>query len=344
MGNFVYVIWGFAILYTAVKFLRSVQMVPTQWAYIVERLGRYHATLGPGFHVLIPFFDKVAYRLSLKEEAIEVPPQEAFTKDNVKVEVDGVLYLTVRNATNAAYGITDYRFAAIQLVQTTTRSVIGTLDLDRTFEERDAINSRVLSALGEVSEAWGIKVHRYEVKGIVPPASVKNAMERQMGAERERRALTSRSEADKMTRINESEGHKMEAINRSEGEMRARVNEAEGKAAEILAIAKATAESIETIGASLAAEGGSEAAHMRLAQLYISKMAPLARKETEVVLPADLTSITAVLGRVDAALEAVEAPVIARRAPPGAIPAASVLRPPVAREPIPVPARPTDES
>lgn len=329
-----FVIWGLALLYVAVQFLKSVRMVPNRTASIVERLGKYHATLGPGFHVLLPFIDKVAYELDLKEETMEVPPQEAFTKDNVKVEVDGVLYLSVMNPVNAAYGITNYRFAASQLAQTTTRSVIGTLDLDRTFEERDLINTRVLQALGEVQEAWGIQVHRYEVKGIVPPPSVRDAMERQMSAERERRARLSKSEGDKASRINESEGTKMELINRSEGEMKRRINEAEGRAAEILSIAQATAESIEKMGATLVAEGGTEAAHMRISQLYIQQMAVLGRRSTEVVLPADLTDLQSLLGRmdeyVDAAQEEAAVPAMPSRLPPST----GAVRAPVPRVPV----------
>lgn len=298
MNLFVTAVWGFGLLYIALKFIQSVRMVPTQSAYIVERLGRYHATLGPGFHLLLPFLDRVVEVQDLKEQAMEVPPQEAFTRDNVKVEVDGILYLSVVNPEAASYGITDYRFAAIQLAQTTTRSVIGTLDLDRTFEERDAINTRVLQALGEVSEAWGIRVHRYEVKGIVPPMSVRDAMERQMAAERERRAVLAKSEGEKLTRINESEGRKQEVINRSEGEMRRRINEAEGKAAEILAIARATAESIEKMGAAQVAEGGEAAVRMRLSQQYVQRLSALAREDTRVVLPADLTSLDSLLSQM----------------------------------------------
>ncbi len=303
MNSLVALVWGFVVIYVVIQFLRSVRMVPTQSAFIVERLGRYHETLGPGFHVLLPFIDNVAYIRDLKEEAIEVPPQEAFTRDNVKVEVDGILYLSVVSPENASYGITDYRFAAIQLVQTTTRSVIGTIDLDRTFEERDLINTRVLQALGEVSEAWGIQVHRYEVKGIVPPASVRHAMEQQMTAEREKRAVLARAEGEKLTRINESEGQKTEVINRSEGEMRRRINEAEGKAQEILAIAQATAESIEKMGQSLVQEGGEAAVGLRIAQAYVSRLSGLARADTSVILPTDLTRFEEQLQALNVSLD-----------------------------------------
>jgi regulator of protease activity HflC (stomatin/prohibitin superfamily) len=288
-NNIAYVIWALAGFYFAVKLLRSVRMVPNKTELIVERLGRYHGTLGPGLHVLVPFFDRVAFQVDMKEEAMEVPPQDCFTKDNVRVEVDGIIYMSVTNAKQASYGITNYRFAAIQLAQTTTRAVIGTLELDRTFEERDVINSRVVAALNEVSAAWGVQVHRYEVKNIVTPASVKNAMERQMAAERDRRALLARAEGEKQARINESEGKKQEMINRSEGEMQRRINEAEGKAQEILALAKATAESIRLTGQAIASAGGAEAVNLRLSQAYLQKLGAL--RGANVVLPADLTKV-----------------------------------------------------
>ena len=283
-------LWTLFGLYFAFKLLRSVRMVPNKTELIVERLGRYHETLGPGLHVLVPFFDRVAFTVDMKEETIEVPPQDCFTKDNVRVEVDGMVYMSVMNAKQASYGITDYRFAAIQLAQTTTRAVIGTLELDRTFEERDAINTRVVAALNEVSAAWGIKVHRYEVKNIVPPASVKNAMERQMGAERDKRALLARAEGEKQARINDSEGKKQEFINRAEGERQRRVNEAEGKAQEIVALAQATAESIRMMGDSISSNGGAEAVNLRLSQQYIQKLGALSQG-AHVVLPADLTKV-----------------------------------------------------
>lgn len=283
-------LWSLFGFYLAVKLLRSVRMVPNKTELIVERLGRYHETLGPGLHVLVPFFDRVAFTVDMKEESIEVPPQDCFTKDNVRVEVDGIVYMSATNAKQASYGITDYRFAAIQLAQTTTRAVVGTLELDRTFEERDVVNQRVIAALNEVSAAWGIKVHRYEVKNIVPPASVKSAMERQMGAERDKRALLARAEGEKQSRINDSEGKKQEMINRSLGEMQRRVNEAEGKAQEIVALAQATADAIRLNGEAIASNGGTEAVNLRLSQQYISKLGALSRG-ANVVLPADLTSV-----------------------------------------------------
>lgn len=293
-----YAVWGLLGLYVLIKVIRGIRLVPTRNAYVVERLGKYHKTLGPGPHVIVPFFDRIAYVQDLREETIDVPPQECFTRDNVKVEVDGVIYLSVINAVAASYGITNYRFASVQLAQTTTRAVIGTLELDRTFEERDAVNSRVVSVLNEVSDAWGIKVHRYEVKNIVVPGTIRNAMEQQMSAERERRALIARAEGDRQSRINESEGLKQEAINRSEGEKQRRINEAEGRAQEILAIAHATAESIEKVGAALASDGGPEAVRLQLSQEYLNKLALLAKPQTSVLLPADITQLDELLGSV----------------------------------------------
>ena len=295
MGTFNGLVWTVLFLYTAYKFVRCVRMVPTQSAYIVERMGQYHQTLGPGFHVLIPFLDEVRYIQDLKEESMDVPPQLCFTTDNVQVEVDGILYMSVVNPVAASYGITDFRFGAIQLAQTTTRAVIGTLELDRTFEEREAISAKVVQVLTEVSHGWGIQVHRYEVKNIAPPASVRDAMERQMGAERDRRALMATADGEKQSRINSSEGKKQEAINRSEGEMQRRVNEAQGRAQETLAIAKATAESIEKMGAALSKPGGLEAINLRLSQQYIQRLSGLGAGQTTVMLSADLTNVDSIL-------------------------------------------------
>jgi regulator of protease activity HflC (stomatin/prohibitin superfamily) len=283
-------IWVLFGAYFTYKMARSVRIVPNMTELIVERVGRYHQTLGPGPHLLMPFFDRVAFNVDMKEEAIEVPPQDCFTRDNVRVEVDGIVYMQVVNSKQASYGITNYRYAAIQLAQTTTRAVIGTLELDRTFEEREAINARVVSALNEVSAAWGIKVHRYEVKNIVTPPSVKNAMERQMGAERDKRALLARSEGEKQSRINDSEGKKQEMINRSLGEMQRRVNEAEGKASEILSLAQATADSVKLTGEAIVNQGGAEAVNLRLSQQYLSKIGAMSQR-SRVVLPADLTKV-----------------------------------------------------
>lgn len=289
-------VWLILALLLVSKLARCFRLVPNRKAFIVERLGQYHQSWGPGFHMLLPFFDRVAFVQDLREKAIDVPPQDCFTKDNVKVEVDGVLYISVVNAVNSSYGITNYQWAAVQLAQTTTRSVVGTLELDRTFEERDAVNARVVSVLNEVSTAWGIKVHRYEVKNIVVPNSVRTSMERQMGAERDRRALIARSEGEKQARINASEANRTEAINRSEGEKQRRINEAEGRAQEILAIAQATAESIEKLGQALSLAGGEEAINLRLSERYFGQLGSLAQANTKIVLPTDISQFDQLLG------------------------------------------------
>lgn len=290
--------WGALAVVTGIQFAKCIRLVPNRREYVVERLGKYARTLGPGLHILVPFFDKVTYVRDLREESIEVPPQECFTADNVRVEVDGVIYISVTDTYNASYGITDYRHAASTLAQTTTRSVIGTLDLDRTFEEREAINARVVHTLEEVGEAWGMKVHRYEVKNIVPPPSVRDAMERQMAAERDRRALIFRAEGERQSRINGSEGKKAELINTSEGEKQRRINEAEGRAAEIRSLAQANAESVEKMGWALAQTGGSDAIRLQLSKRYLEKIEGLARAGAKVVVPADIGKLSDLLGNV----------------------------------------------
>jgi regulator of protease activity HflC (stomatin/prohibitin superfamily) len=282
-------------LFLLFKILISFRLVPNQYAYIVERLGNYHKTLGPGFHALIPFLDKVVYKQDLREETIEVEPQECFTKDNVKVEVDGVIYLSVMEPVNASYGVTNYRYAAIQLAQTTTRSVIGLMELDETFEERAKMSKEVVEVLSEMEQPWGIKVHRYEIKNIVTPRTVQNAMERQMTAERDRRAVIAKSEGVKGSKVNDAEGIKAEIINISEAEMQRRINEAEGLAQEIEALAEATAVSIEKIADALSQPKGAEAMQLRLAEKYLGKLKGLGREENQIILPKDISDYEGVM-------------------------------------------------
>ncbi|MBT3552823.1 MAG: SPFH/Band 7/PHB domain protein [Rhodospirillaceae bacterium] len=293
---FNFAVWGIIFLVLIFRFFTSIKIVPTQAAYVVERLGKYNRTLGAGFHALIPFVDKVSYQLDLKELTVEVPPQECFTADEVRVEVDGVMYISVIDSVRASYGVTNYGIAAMELAQTTTRSVIGTLDLDKTFEERALISARVVEALDAAGKTWGIRVHRYEIKNLTPPPSVHEAMEKQVTAERERRAIVARSEGEKQSRINTSEGEKMEAINLSEGQMQRTINEAEGQAQEILSIAEATANSIEVVAAAIeSSPGGDDAIRLQLAERYLQKLTGLAQEGTRVVLPTDMTNIDAVL-------------------------------------------------
>ncbi|MCI5779171.1 MAG: paraslipin [Lentisphaeria bacterium] len=271
---------------------RSLRIVPQKQAWLVERLGRYRSTLGAGLHLLMPFVDRVAYKQNLKETAIDVPPQQCVTRDNIIVEVDGVLYLQVVDPVKASYGIADYLYACVQLAQTTLRSEIGKLELDRTFEERAAINSAICAELDKASDPWGVKVTRYEIKTINPPASVLDAMEKQMRAEREKRALIAESEGERQSRINRADGEKQEAISLSEGEMQRRVNEASGHAEEIRLVAQATAEGIRTIADAIGNNpNGRDAVNLRLAEQYIKEFGNLAREGNTMILPADLANV-----------------------------------------------------
>jgi regulator of protease activity HflC (stomatin/prohibitin superfamily) len=286
-----YIIAGVFGVVFLISLLRSIRIISAKSAYIVERLGKYSSTKEAGFHILIPFIDKVKYKHSLKEVAVDVPAQECFTQDNVKVSVDGVLYLKVVEPRKASYGIDDYEYATIQLAQTTMRSVIGKLELDKSFEERDQINATVVQSVDEASDPWGIKVSRYEIQNINVPQPILESMEVQMRAEREKRAEIARSLGEKESKINFSQASMEEAINISEGEKEKRINEAEGKAKEILAIARATAVSIRKIASAMQAEGGKEAVSLQVKQNYITQLNKLASKDTKLILPMDLTNL-----------------------------------------------------
>jgi regulator of protease activity HflC (stomatin/prohibitin superfamily) len=277
--------------------LLGARVVPQRRVYVVERLGKYHGMLEAGFHLIIPVMDRVAYRHTLKEVAIDVPPQTCITKDNIQVEVDGVLFMQVVDAVRASYGIDDYRFASIQLAQTTMRSEIGRIELDRTFEERDSINRAIVTAIDKASESWGVKVTRYEVKNIVPPPSIRDAMEKQMRAEREKRAQIAESEGARQAAINKAEGERAAAIARaeSEGERQRLINEAEGESARIAQIADATAAALRAVAGALQAPGGEEALRLRVAEQYVEQFGGIARAGTTIVVPTDLTDLTAAL-------------------------------------------------
>ncbi len=277
------------ILFAVIVLAKTAVVVPQQNAYIVERLGKYYGTLNAGFHVLMPFVDAIRYRLSLKEQAIDVPEQICITRDNVQVAVDGVLYLKVVNPERAAYGIADYRFAISQLAQTTLRSEIGKIDLDKTFEERTNINIAVVSELDKASEPWGVKVLRYEIKNITPPQDVLNAMEKQMRAEREKRAAILMSEGERDAAINQAEGEKQRVIKESEAKKMQQINEAEGQGQAILTIASATAEGIRRVGEAIRAPGGLEAVNLRVAEQYIKQFGNLAREANTLIIPATLS-------------------------------------------------------
>lgn len=271
--------------------ISTFKVVPQRSAFIIERLGKYRDSLQAGFHIIMPFIDKIAYKHSLKEQAIDVASQICITKDNIAVEVDGILYLQVMDPKKASYGIDHYRFASIQLAQTTMRSIIGTMELDKTFEEREVINSNIVEAVDKASDPWGVKVTRYEVKNITPPQSIKDAMEKQMRAEREKRATIAESEGAKQAKINVAEGDKQELIAKSEGEKQKRINEAEGRAAEIEKVAIATATGIREIAKSINEEGGMDAVNLRVAEQYLKEFGNLAKENNTMILPSNLTDI-----------------------------------------------------
>jgi regulator of protease activity HflC (stomatin/prohibitin superfamily) len=286
------------VIFVVVTIIRIARIVPQRSAFIVERLGKYAKTLEAGFHLLLPFIDRVAYRHSLKEVAVDVASQSCITKDNIAVEVDGVLYLQVMDPSKASYGIENFMFASTQLAQTTMRSEIGKLELDRTFEERDAINAAIIRAVDKASDPWGVKITRYEIKNITPPQSVKDALEKQMRAEREKRAAIAESEGKRQSTINVAEGDKQEAIKKSEGEKMKRVNEAEGRAKEIELVAHATADGIRKIAEAIQAPGGGDAVNLRVAEQYIKEFGNLAKENNTVIIPSDLSNIAGMVASV----------------------------------------------
>ena len=290
------------IIFLLIAFLSTFKVVPQWSAYIVERLGKYSRTLEAGFHILIPFIDKIAYRQNQKEQAIDVAPQICINRDNIAVEVDGILYLQVIDPQKASYGIDNYRFAVIQISQTTMRSVIGKMELDKTFEERETVNATIVEAVDKASDPWGIKVSRYEVKNISPPQSIRDAMEKQMRAEREKRALIAESEGDKQAKINRAEGDKQEAIARSEGEKTRRINEAAGRASEIEMVAIATAKGIREIAKSINEDGGMNAVNLRIAEQYLTEFGKLAKTNNSMIVPADLSDIAGIISSITSVL------------------------------------------
>ncbi|HDR04742.1 MAG TPA: paraslipin [Candidatus Marinimicrobia bacterium] len=294
MSSETIIIIGFAIVLFVV-FPKSIKIVPQRNAFIVERFGMYQATLLAGFHFILPFIDKVSYKHTLKEQAIDVASQICITQDNISVEVDGILYLQVVDAQKSSYGIDDYQFAATQIAQTTMRSIIGKMELDKTFEERDQINGTIVEAVDKASDPWGVKVTRYEVKNITPPQSIKDAMEKQMRATREKRAMIAESEGDRQAKINRADGDKQELIARSEGEKQKRINEAEGRAAEIERVAAATANGLRMIALAINEQGGAEAVKLRIAEQYLDQFGKLARQNNTMIVPAELSNVSAMI-------------------------------------------------
>jgi len=283
------------VLLVLIVLAKTAVVVPQQSAYVVERLGRYAGTLQAGFHILTPFVDVIRYKMSLKEQALDIPEQICITRDNVQVGVDGILYLKVLNPERASYGISDYGFAIRQLAQTTLRSEVGRIDLDKTFEERANINSSVVNELDKATEPWGVKVLRYEIKSINPPADILNAMEKQMRAEREKRATILNSEAVRESAINMAEGEKQKTIKESEARKQQQINEAEGQASAIMAVATATAEGIRSVAAAINSTGGYEAVQLRVAEQYVSEFGKIAKQSSTIVVPSNLADVASFL-------------------------------------------------
>jgi regulator of protease activity HflC (stomatin/prohibitin superfamily) len=290
-------------IFAIIMVSRIARVVPQQQAWIVERLGRYNRTLQAGFHILWPFFDSIRYKHSLKESAVDVPEQLCITKDNVQVGVDGVLYFKVLDPERASYGISDYNYAISQLAQTNLRSEIGKIELDKTFEERTNINLMVVTEVDKASEAWGVKVLRYEIKNIVPPQDVLAAMEKQMRAEREKRAVILQSEGQRDAGINSAEGEKQQTIKASEAKKQQAINEAEGQAAAILSVAIATAEGIRKVADALKTPGGQEAMQLRIAEQYITQFGNIAKSGNTMIVPANLADVASMLALATSGLK-----------------------------------------
>jgi regulator of protease activity HflC (stomatin/prohibitin superfamily) len=288
-----------AIIFVA----RSVKVVPQQHAWVVERLGKYHATLSPGLNFLVPFVDHAAYRHSLKEIPLDVPSQVCITKDNTQLTVDGILYFQVTDPMRASYGSSNYIIAITQLAQTTLRSVIGRMELDKTFEERDAINASVVQALDEAARTWGVKVLRYEIKDLTPPAAILHAMQAQITAEREKRALIAASEGRRQEQINIATGEREAFIARSEGEKQAEINTAQGEAAAILAVAEASAEAIRKIAAAIESPGGEQAVQLKVAEKAVEAYSQLAQKNNTMIVPGNMTEVSALIASAMAVIK-----------------------------------------
>jgi regulator of protease activity HflC (stomatin/prohibitin superfamily) len=291
----VLIVVGLIVVVILIVVAKSAVVVPQQSAYVVERVGRFRGVLGAGFHILLPFVDVIRYRHSLKETAVDIPAQVCITRDNVQVGVDGILYLKVLNPERASYGIADFYFAISQLAQTTLRSEIGKIDLDKTFEERMNINAQVVQELDKASEPWGVKVLRYEIKNITPPHDVLAAMEKQMRAEREKRAVILTSEGSRDAAINNAEGDKQQVIKASEARRQQQINEAEGEAQAILAVARATAEGLRQVADAIRQPGGIEATQLRVAEQYVQQFGELAQKTNTVILPANVSDVAGMI-------------------------------------------------
>ncbi|WP_198119876.1 SPFH domain-containing protein [Massilia rhizosphaerae] len=290
-GTFALVIFIIALVFV----FKTINVVPQQHAWVVERLGKYHATLAPGLNIVVPFIDRIAYKHILKEIPLDVPPQVCITKDNTQLQVDGILYFQVTDAMRASYGSSNYIAAITQLAQTTLRSVVGRMELDKTFEERDHINTTVVNAIDESAANWGVKVLRYEIKDLTPPAEILHAMQRQITAEREKRALIAASEGRRQEAINIATGEREAAIARSEGEKQAAINRAQGEAAAIVALADASASALRQVGDAIRAPGGLDAVNLRVAEHYVDAFGKLAKTNNSIIVPADMGDMSGLI-------------------------------------------------
>ncbi|MGZ3237729.1 MAG: SPFH domain-containing protein [Burkholderiaceae bacterium] len=291
MGTIALIIFILAVVFV----IKTIKVVPQQHAWVVERLGKYHATLGPGLNIVVPFVDRIAYKHILKEIPLDVPPQVCITRDNTQLQVDGILYFQVTDPMRASYGSSNYLSAITQLAQTTLRSVIGKMELDKTFEERDHINTTIVNAIDESAANWGVKVLRYEIKDLTPPKEILHAMQAQITAEREKRALIAASEGRKQEQINIATGEREAAIAKSEGEMQASINRAQGQAAAILAIAEASAEALRKTASAIREPGGSDAVNLKVAEQYVNAFSQLARTNNSIIVPANLGDISGLI-------------------------------------------------
>jgi regulator of protease activity HflC (stomatin/prohibitin superfamily) len=283
---------------------KTINVVPQQHAWVVERLGKYHATLAPGLNIVVPFIDRVAYKHSLKEIPLDVPPQVCITRDNTQLQVDGILYFQVTDAMRASYGSSNFITAITQLAQTTLRSVIGKMELDKTFEERDHINTTIVNAIDESAANWGVKVLRYEIKDLTPPAEILHSMQRQITAEREKRALIAASEGRRQEAINIASGEREAQIARSEGEKQAAINRAQGEASAIIALAEASSSALRQVGEAIRSPGGMDAVNLRVAEHYVDAFGKLAKTNNSIIVPADLGDMS---GLIASALQIVKA-------------------------------------
>ena len=297
----------FLIAMIVVLIVEGIRVVPQQQAWVIERLGKFHAVLPPGLNVIIPFFDRVAYRHSLKEVPFDVPEQVCITKDNTQLAVDGIVYYQVTDARLASYGTSDYLLAITQLAQTTLRSEVGKMELDKTFESRDELNRQIVSVLDQAGRPWGVKVLRYEVKNLTPPEAILRSMQQQITAEREKRALIAKSEGERQQQINVADGEKQAAVLNSEGQKTAAINKAQGEATALRLVAEATAAAVRAVGEAISAPGGQTAANLKVAELYVQQFGHLAKTNNTMIVPSNLSDVASVVASAMTVLERTKA-------------------------------------